>query len=87
VGTPASSTTETGHHDIAEILLTVELNTKNQSINLCLFVRFRLHGRCFAWLSIFGFWYLQAFLVKDHRPLIGKVFRHYSVYPLFPIAI
>jgi hypothetical protein len=31
--TPASSTTKTGHHDIAEILLKVSLNTKNQSIN------------------------------------------------------
>ena len=31
---PASSTTNTGHHDIAEILLKVALNTKNQSINL-----------------------------------------------------
>ena len=31
-GTPASSTTKTGHHDIAEILLKVALNTKNQSI-------------------------------------------------------
>jgi len=29
-GTPASSTTETGRHDIAEILLKVALNTKNQ---------------------------------------------------------
>jgi hypothetical protein len=29
-GTPASSTTKTGHHDIAEILLKVVLNTKNQ---------------------------------------------------------
>jgi hypothetical protein len=27
---PASSTTKTGHHDIAEILLKVELNTKIQ---------------------------------------------------------
>jgi hypothetical protein len=34
-GTPASSTTKTSHHDIAEILLIVALNTKNQikSIN------------------------------------------------------
>jgi hypothetical protein len=32
-GTPASSTTKTGHLDIAEILLKVELNTINQSIN------------------------------------------------------
>ena len=29
-GTPASSTTNTGRHDIAEILLKVALNTKNQ---------------------------------------------------------
>jgi hypothetical protein len=28
---PASSTTKTGRHDIAEILLKVALNTKNQS--------------------------------------------------------
>jgi hypothetical protein len=28
--TPASSTTKTGRHDIAEILLKVALNTKNQ---------------------------------------------------------
>ena len=30
-GTPASSTTKTGHHDIAEILLKVALKTKNQN--------------------------------------------------------
>jgi hypothetical protein len=29
-GTPASSTIKTGRHDIAEILLKVALNTKNQ---------------------------------------------------------
>jgi hypothetical protein len=29
-GTPASSTTKTGHHDIAEILLKVALNTNNK---------------------------------------------------------
>jgi hypothetical protein len=32
-GTPASSTTKTDRHDIAEILLKVVLNTKNKSIN------------------------------------------------------
>jgi hypothetical protein len=32
LGTPASSTTKTGRHDITEILLKVALNTKNQSI-------------------------------------------------------
>jgi hypothetical protein len=30
LGTSASSTTKTGCHDIAEILLKVALNTKNQ---------------------------------------------------------
>jgi hypothetical protein len=32
-GIPTSSTTKTGRHDIAEILLKVALNTKNQSVN------------------------------------------------------
>jgi hypothetical protein len=32
-GTPASSTTKTGRHDIAEILLELALNTINKSIN------------------------------------------------------
>jgi hypothetical protein len=32
-GTPASSTTKTGRHDIAEILLKVALNTKNSKFN------------------------------------------------------
>jgi hypothetical protein len=35
-GTPASSTTKTGRHDIAEILLKVALNTTNQSKSLSL---------------------------------------------------
>jgi hypothetical protein len=33
LGPPASSTTKTGCHDIAEILLKVALNTKDQSID------------------------------------------------------
>jgi hypothetical protein len=33
----SSSTTKTGRHDIAEILLKVALNTKNQSINQAIF--------------------------------------------------
>jgi hypothetical protein len=32
-GTPASSSTKTGRHDIAEILLKMALNTKNQIKN------------------------------------------------------
>jgi hypothetical protein len=31
---PASSTTKTGRHDTAEILLKAALNTKNQSISI-----------------------------------------------------
>jgi hypothetical protein len=43
-GTPASSTTKTGRHDIAEILLKAELNTKIQiQICLCLLLNF-LHS-------------------------------------------
>jgi hypothetical protein len=41
-GAPASSTTKTGRHDIAEILLKVALNTKNQtnqSISLIQIIR------------------------------------------------
>jgi len=34
MGTPSSSTTKTGRHDIAEILLKVALNTINQIIKL-----------------------------------------------------
>ena len=34
-GTPASSTTKTGRHDIAEILLKVALNTNNQTKPEC----------------------------------------------------
>jgi hypothetical protein len=34
-GTPASSTTKTGGHDIAEKLLKVALNTKNQINHYC----------------------------------------------------
>ena len=42
-GTPASSTTKTGRHDIAEILLKVVLNTKNQSINQQYNIKINLH--------------------------------------------
>jgi hypothetical protein len=37
LGTPASSTTKTGRHDIAEILLKVALNTINQINQIKLF--------------------------------------------------
>jgi hypothetical protein len=34
-GTPASSITKTGRHDIAEILMKVALNTKNKTLFFC----------------------------------------------------
>jgi len=40
LGSPASSTTKTGRHDIAEILLKVALNTINQSINQSICLKF-----------------------------------------------
>jgi hypothetical protein len=39
-GTPASSTTKTGRHDIAEILLKVALNTKKIKSKTCHFYFF-----------------------------------------------
>ena len=47
-GTPVSSTTKTGRHDIAEILLKAALNIKNQiklikSIQLSLYMNVLLH--------------------------------------------
>jgi hypothetical protein len=39
-GTPASSTTKTGRHDIAEILLKVAINAINQSLNQITFQPF-----------------------------------------------
>jgi hypothetical protein len=44
-GTPASSTTKTGRHDIAEILLKVALNTKNQ-INQSFFILNKKINHC-----------------------------------------
>jgi hypothetical protein len=41
-GTPASSTTKTDRHDIAEILLKVALNTKNQNHQLHLYLMYTL---------------------------------------------
>jgi hypothetical protein len=40
LGTPASSTTKTGRHDVAEILLKVALSKKKSINNLLLFFIF-----------------------------------------------
>jgi hypothetical protein len=50
-GTTASSSTKTGRHDIAEILLKVALNTKNQSINKCNELQMTTFLICFNCIS------------------------------------
>jgi hypothetical protein len=55
-GTPASSTTKTGHHEIAEILLKVALNTKYQmKSNLLITHRYRLVLVLQRFFKVFGF--------------------------------
>jgi hypothetical protein len=53
-GTPTSSTTKTGRHDLAEILLKVALNTKNQSnlILIYLFIIIYLSNMYYLYLCI-----------------------------------
>ena len=52
---PASSTTKTGRHDIAEILLKVALNTKNQSKSInhkiikCMQIQWNFMINMFIW--------------------------------------
>jgi hypothetical protein len=46
LGTPASSTTKTGRHDITEILLKVALNTKNQIKIKSLILYLRRYCEC-----------------------------------------
>jgi hypothetical protein len=45
-GTPASSTTKTGHHDIAEILLKVALKDQNKIIKIFRLVNSTRMLRC-----------------------------------------
>ena len=63
-GTPASSTTKTGRHDIAEILLKVTLNTinqikSNQSLFFCLIF-------CRPLFVLMSFFFLQAIVLCIH---------------------
>ena len=65
-GTPASSTTKTGRHDIAEILLKVALNTKNQSINHQEKMRKKKLSRSFS-SSTESHWTIQNLVsILDH---------------------
>jgi hypothetical protein len=60
-GTPASSTTKTGRHDIAEILLKVALNTINQSIKKTNLIK---HGKSYS--DTFNI-YLLGYCIETSR--------------------
>jgi hypothetical protein len=64
-GTPASSTTKTGRHDIAEILLKVALSTINQSIKfLILFL--------FHFPTLFFNYSMQQQLQQVEQKAVGR---------------
>jgi hypothetical protein len=50
-GTPVSSTTKTGRYDIAEVLLKVALNTKNQNQIIFYVWRMKYFDHCFFYIS------------------------------------
>jgi len=70
-GTPASSTTKTGRHDIAEILLKVPLNTINQINQIYLKVTLFLsrHGKYHMNLTSFK----RSPVLKDHCLSVPKL--------------
>jgi hypothetical protein len=75
-GTPASSTTKTGCHDIAEILLKVALNTINQSIKyntvISLLLTFLINKKKMDFHQIYCFWMHKLFNSINHVIDIGK---------------
>ena len=77
-GTPASSTTKTGRHDIAEILLKVALNTKNQSINQTTNVGSSNPANCKVYL-------IQHYVIKFVSDL--RLVSSFLRVPLFPPPI
>jgi hypothetical protein len=60
--TPASSTTKTGRHDVAEILLKVALNTINQIKSVF----------CFA-LFAFELWCLVVSVLNSIRAVVAVI--------------
>jgi hypothetical protein len=72
-GTPASSTTKTGRHDIAEILLKVKLNTINQINQMA--SKYRFYRNCCSYVHVALYkWYtffcnLQS-RVRTHAVLV-----------------
>ena len=89
LSTPASSTTKTGRHDIAEILLKVVLNPKNQSINQSIYLQtyrhylisFSWHSNCW-WViylnGVFLYKYLNSFQLNFTENLYGKSYSKFS---------
>ena len=90
-GTQASSTTKTGRHDIAEILLKVALNTINQSITYLLskktitvfyFCQYEYWPRWFPRFIKNSFWPLQktAIVLIFHCLHIYDMTAHYVLF-------
>ena len=83
-GTLASSTTKTGRHDIAEVLLKVALNTKNQSINLLIVKSMRIYDiySPYKFLGIefwnFTFWMKHTYSWWKHSTIYIFVY-HFKV--------
>jgi hypothetical protein len=61
-GTPASSITKAGRHDIAEILLKVALNTINQ-IKSIFRITQELHMYNWSWQTMVILYHLQRFVI------------------------
>jgi hypothetical protein len=73
-GTPASSTTKTGHHDIAEILLKVALSTKkiNQGQTTGKLYHWRLRVECILFCNLQSLAQTHAVLVIGLYELLGN---------------
>ena len=75
-GTPASSTTKTGLHDIAEILLKVALNSKNQNQSylhyLCLLGNSVVQHILCCVFALFIFVYVDSFFGFSIVSLISR---------------
>jgi hypothetical protein len=69
--TPVSSTTKTGRHDIAEILLKVASNRKNLETNLCrfFFCWFVVFNATFKNISVISW---QSVLLVEETGVSGK---------------
>jgi len=87
-GTLASSTTKTGRRDIAEILLNVALNTKNQSIKsikfsscIRLIASFNIEANLIGNLKAFSYisWYRYY---HENDKITGDIVKHIECFTL-----